>query len=563
MPRLYTLMIEDPLVWALLGLGSLGALSALVLFVLTLRGRRITGALWALPASLAVTAGLFASWVELGVVFGSMTELRSTFLVSMASIGLGAALGPALVGCALAGGLALCAALLLGLALLLRPGPGTRWSLGHALLPALLGAVGAPLLARTAGPLAAVVALAGVLPCVLGSLRCSRREARSSPAARRLAAGRLAVALLAPLGALAWAQALRIDSARRLFEIVGYPSTRMEQLATAWWVNATSATILASLLVAVAGAAIVVPIARDAWDRRAALGAVTFLLLAGLPLAPRALLIQRLAQARDAARPWYEDRVRELAAQGLELPTSTSVRVPKDMLSASVAPGSLLVDDQPVPFEGELRDGMNWPLFLALDGQAALGGGSLAFRGSVRLQIHRELTWSEIEPLVRAAAGARFTTAHIAVADSNGEMAVLVLALDGEPHPRAGTTPAPDSLPPTQESERLVELLLPRSSGPEAPPRVRLEALDGAWRMSAPGMEPELASLPNELEAGARRIKAEYPEDEDLLLVLAPTIRWQDLVTALDAVRGASWEDSLFPYPHLVIAQVVAAEEQE
>ena len=62
MPRLYTLMIEDPLVWALLGLGSLGALSALVLFVLTLRGRRITGALWALPASLAVTAGLFASW---------------------------------------------------------------------------------------------------------------------------------------------------------------------------------------------------------------------------------------------------------------------------------------------------------------------------------------------------------------------------------------------------------------------------------------------------------------------------------------------------------------------
>ncbi len=566
MPKLYTLMIEDPLVWAVAGLGALGAVAALVLFVLALRGRRVPGALWALPAALVAVLGLGASWIELGVVLGSMEPLHSTLVVSMLAIGAGRALGPALVGCGLASVLALGAALLLGIALLLRPGADTRWSLGHALFPALIGAVGAPLLARSAGPLAAVVALIGVLPCVLGALRCARREARSSPGARRLAAGRLAIALLAPLGALALAQALRIDSARRLFEIVGYQSSRLELLATAWWVHATPATILAALLVAMAGAAIVVPVARGSWDRRAFRGAAAFLIVAALPLLPRARLVEGLAEARDAARPWYEDRARQLAGEGLELPTSSSLRTPQDMLALSVTPDWLAVDGRRLERADALRDGMHWSLFQDLDEQAAaqqrVGGGLVGFRGSIRLQLHRDLVWGDLEPLLRAAAGARFTEARVAVVNPDGELGVIALSLGGEPHALAGTTPAPERTEPPGDGERFVELLLPRE-GPAEPPRVRLEALDGAWRLSAPGMEPELSSDPSSLEAGVRRIKDEYPDDEDLLVLPDGATRWQDLILALDALRGESWADALFPYPHLDLSQRTSEEAPE
>ncbi len=533
-----------------------GFLVLFAAFVLSLRGRRVSAPAWALPASLAATVGLTGGWLGVDTAVAVATQGGDTLGVSLVAAGAAIALEPALAGCAAAGGLALLAAWLLALTPILRRAVGTRWSWGHALVPALLAAGGAPVLGRFAGPWAALFALVGAFPCVLVALRCSERGLEEPEPGRVVGATRLAVFLLAPLGTLALAQALRIHAAMGLFRAVGFASveTKTSLMAAVRTQAMAPAAVLAVLVVIAAGAAVVAPVARSAWDRRAVVGAVVVLLLVAPPLGARSLLMDGLARVRQAARPWYEDRVTELATRGLELPRSTAHRTPERMLTLSAAPQGLAVDELPLPWEAEVQDGLHWPLFRALDShavqQADLGYGAVAFQGLLLLQVHGELSWEQVEPLLRTAVGARFFTAQVAVASPDRELRVLELELDGEIHPSAGSTPPPQpsEVAPAPAVNRFVSLTL--GSKPTRDPVIALEALDGVWRLTAPGLEPELARDAEELTEAAYRIKSQYPDEEDVLVRPVPSTTWAELVAALDAVRGSGTvKDPVFPYP--------------
>ncbi len=264
---------------AVLALGPVGVVTLLGCLVLALRGWRVPTVVWALPGILAVTLGLGGSRLELGLVLQAVAGADPWVATSLAAAGTSIALQPALLGSAVGGLLALAAAWLLALVPLLRRAPGTRWSPGHALVPALIAVVGAPLLARFAGPLGALVVLLGAAPCVLAALRCATREARGEPDGRAVVAGRFGVVALAVMGALPLAQAVRVQAASAAFHAVGHAaaSTKAELLAAVGQQHQSAATVLAALVVLVAGVAILAPVAR-AWDRRAAVGAALLLI---------------------------------------------------------------------------------------------------------------------------------------------------------------------------------------------------------------------------------------------------------------------------------------------
>jgi hypothetical protein len=546
-----------------LALGVLGVVALLVQFVLALRGRRVAAPLWGLPAALVVTVALGASWMQLGDVLALAGGHSRAFAPRLVTTGGAAALPPALWGSALGGGLALIASWLLGLFPLLRRAPETRWSLGHAVLPAVLAAGGAPILARFTPPIAPLIVLVASVPCVLVALRCARSEARASAVGSGLASSRFSVAVLATLGALALAQAVRIHSAWAVMRAVGMAAatTKQQLLAAMHHHHAGPATILAALVVLVVGTAVVVPVARRAWDRWAVLSGLLLLGLALPPLGARHLLADRLEQVREAARPWYEDRVEALAARGLELPRSTALKMPLDVLTIGVSPTELRVDEQVIPRDGELRDGLHWPLFEALDGYAVsyaeLVEDDLTFRGTLMLEAHGELRWDELEPLLRAVVGARFQEVALAVRSEERQLRVLDVNLVGPVHPSAGSTSP--SVAVSNDEERFVRLAYDLDK--RDPPRIQLEALDGVWRLSTPYMEPQLASDTAQLAVAARLIKDQYPEDEDLMVFPVASTRWAELVAALDAVRGpGNYEDVMFPYPRFVLAELEPAE---
>ena len=546
-----------------LALSALGVVVLLIQLAAAWRGRRVPAPLWGLPAALVVTVALAASWQQLGEVLalaeGHSRGAASTLVIT----GGAAALPPALWGSALGGGLAILAAWLLALVPLVRREPGSRWSSSHAVLPAVLAAGGAPILARFTPPIAPLIVLVASLPCVMAALRCARPEARASAVGSGLASARFSVAVLATLGALALAQAVRIHSAWAVMRAVGVAAatTKLQLLAALKHHHAGPATILAALVVLVVGAAVVVPVARRAWDRKAVVSGLLLLGLALPALGARHMLADRLDQVREAARPWYEDRVESLASKGLELPRSTSLKLPKDMLSVSVSPGSLTVDGLALPRDGELRDGLHWPLFQALDGHAvqyaSLVDDHEPFRGTLLLEVHRTLRWDELEPVLGAIVGARFQDAAVAVADERRHLRVLDLSLVGPPHPAAGSAPLHPA--PPDDEERFVRLGYDLSKF--SPPRIQLEALEGVWRLSTPTMEPLLASDTAQLADAARRIKDQYPDDEDLLVLPVASTTWGELVAALDAVRGpGNYEDVMFPYPRVVLGDEAAAE---
>ncbi len=549
-----------PFSLVVLSLAVLGLAALPVLAGLTLRGRRIGAPAWILAPAIVVGVGL------LGGRFGVLMAIEaagvddSTWVTSLLSAAAAYALEPALLGCVAGGALALLSAYIIAALTLLQRTPPLRWSFGHALVPALLGVVGAPLLAHFAGAHAAVLTLAGAFPCVLVALRCATREQRREPVGRALASARLSVALLAPLGALALAQALRIFGARGLFQAVGFAAANTKlSLLEAMQVHAAApAAVLAVLVVAGVAAAMLTPVARAAWDRRTVVGGVVALVLCLPAVGARATLMDALDDLRTAARPWYLDRPAELAADGLELPRSTAVRGPERMLTLSVTPGSLSLDGLPLSWEGERRDGLHWPLFRALDAEAVrqsdLGIEGLAYDGKLLLQVHRELTWEQVEPLLRTAVGARFSTLMVATSNERRELRVFELELVGETHPEAGSTqPAAEAPGAEPALDRFVSLTI--GGGDEREYLIVLEALDGVWRVSAPGMEPGLATDTAELSAATRRIKDEYPDQEDILLVPDPDTSWQELVAAVDAVRGSeSYADTMFPYPRLELS---------
>ena len=554
-----SLVVLGPISLAVIGLAVLGLVGLLVCFVVALRGHRVAAPAWGLPAVTVAFLGLFGSWLELGLVLELGERSQSTLAFTLTAAGAGIALEPALLGCAAAGVLATLAAWMLALSSLIRRVEGGRWSMEHALVPALLTAVAAPVLGSMVGPPAAVVALLGGFPCVLAGLRCARREVRAEPVGRAMASARLAVALLAIMGAMGLVQAIRIFSAKGLFDAVGSTASSGKTVLLVDLVRHAHgpAVVLAALLVLAVAAAVVVPVARSAWDRTALVGVAILVLLALPAVGARTLLVERLDDVRTSWRPWYLDRVNELADEGLELPRGTALRMPEEMLTLSASPAGLAVDDLPLPWDAEQQDGLHWSLFRALDSQAVmqadLGYGAVVFRGSLRLQVHRSLTWAQVEPLLRTAVGARYVTMLVAVSSADRELKVSELALVGDTHPEAGSTPppAPEHEAAVAPLDRFVSLVL---GDPEpVNPRIRLEALDGLWRISAPGIEPELARDTSELTQAARRIKDEYPDDEDVVVVPVADTTWGELVAALDAVRGLqNYEDVMFPYPRIV-----------
>jgi hypothetical protein len=561
------LLVEDvmealtalgPISLTVLALGLAGLLCLVGCGLGSLRGRRVPAPLWLLPAVAVATPGLFGAWFALGVVIEASSQARSTLVMAMVAAGSAFALEPALLGTGLAGVLALLAAWTLAVLPLLRREPSTRWSPGHALIPAVLVVLGAPLLARVAGPVGALVALVGAFPCVLVALRCGVSGATPQGPGLHLARGRFTVAALAPAGALALAQASRIQRAREIFEAIGFASahTKASMLAAMGTPLHTPAVVLAALLVLVVGAAVVAPVVRERWDSRAWLGAAAMVLLALPPLFGRSLLVDRLAEAREEARPWYELRVEQLAALGIELPRSSALRLPMDMLTVSVAPDGLAVEGLPLPWDAPHQDGLHWPLFRALDShavaQAELAYEAVPFRGSLLLEAHGALSWSQLEPLLRTASGARFVRADIAVANVQRRLSVIQLELVGAVHPEAGSTPPAQIGSAEGEPERFLFMPRPRRAPPMSP--VLLEALDGVWRISARGMEPGLARDTDQLRAAARVIKGQYPDVDEFGLVLAPDTTWAELVAALDAVRGdGTGMEELFLYPYVVL----------
>ena len=541
-----------------LGLGVLGAVALVVLLGASLRGRRVPAPLWGLPAAMVATVALASSWLQLGQVLALAEGHSPGFAPRLVIAGGAAALSPALWGSALGGGLALLAAWLLALVPLLRREPGSHWSPGHAVLPAVLAAAGAPILARFTLPIAAVILLVASVPCVLVALRCAHPEARASAVGSFLASARFSVAVLATLGALALAQAVRIQSAWAVMRAVGLAvaTTKQQLLAALHHHHAGPATILAALVVLVVGAAMVAPVALRSWDRRAVVSGLLLLALALPVVGARGLLVARLDQVREAARPWYEDRVETLAARGLELPRSTSLKIAVDLLGVSVSPSEITVDEGVLPVDGERRDGMHWPLFEALDRRAvryaSLMDEGEPFRGTLLLEVHRTLRWDELEPVLLAIVGARFQEVAVGVADEQRRMRVLDLALVGVAHPSAGTAQLAQATSESQEAERFVRLAPNLERLPQ--PRIRLEALEGVWRLVAPGMEPQLAGDTAQLAQAARTIKDQYPDDEELLVVPVASTDWGELVAALDAARGpGNYEDVMFPYPRIVL----------
>jgi hypothetical protein len=531
--------------WAQLVLGSAlaGLLFLLVAFAGALRGRRVPGPLWVLPA--AVTAGLG--------LFGALRQLDE-LLVRWAPDGRARDLGgllvragdgllPAAMGCELGGGLAVIAALALALRPALQRERETRWSASHALLPALIAAVGAPVLARFSAPIAPLIALVCALPCVVVGLRSGGRGERV-PVARQLAEERVTVALLAFLGALALAQATRIHAAMGLFFGVADPRAMLAE--TLHGVASGPATILAALLVAGAGAAVVAPAARCLGSWRVPLGVGAMLLLVAPALLARQALTDTLGLVRLAAQPWYIDRVETLAAGGLDLPLGASHQVPREQLTLLAAPGRLELDGRALVWEGELLDGMHRPLFEALDSYGVLYSslmvGDPTFRGELSLEAHRELRWGELEPLMRAMVGARFQQVWIRVSDDQRRLRSLELSVVGAPHPLAGQAEMASRKP------REAFIRVARDLGGQPDPRVEIEALGGVWRILAPGLDPEPAADTEQLAAAAARVKERYPEDEELLVRPLESTTLAELVSVFRAVRGEG-DDLAFPSP--------------
>jgi hypothetical protein len=550
------LLAQPGAILAVLVLAALGLLALLAMLGFAARGRRVPAPLWGLPAALVAAVALGVGWVQLGDVLALTGERSRAYAPQLVTSGGAAAIEPALWGCALAGALAVLAAWLVALVPLIRREPGSRWSPGHAVLPAVLAAGGAPILARFTPPIAPLIVLLASAPCLLVALRCSRSEDRDQAVHSGLASARFSVAVLAAAGALALAQAVRIHSAWAVMRAVGMAAatTKQQLLVALHHHHSGPATILAALVVLAVGAAVVAPTARQAWGRREVISGALLLCLALPPLAVRGLLVDRLAQVREAARPWFEDRVEGLATQEIELPRSTSAKMPSPILSVSVSPSTVHVEDAAFPRVGPLRDGMLWPLFEALDQRAvqyaALLGEGEPFRGTLTLELHRELRWVELEPVLLAIVGARFQDVAVGVTDEQRRLRVFDLVLSGQAHPDAGSAPLEPAAP--DEEERFVRLAYDLSGMPQ--PRIRLEALEGVWRLVAPGMEPQLAGDTAQLAQAARTIKDEYPDDEELLVLPVASTTWGELVAALDAVRGpTNYEDVMFPYPRIVL----------
>ncbi len=152
--------------------------------------------------------------------------------------------------------------------------------------------------------------------------------------------------------------------------------------------------------------------------------------------------------------------------------------------------------------------------------------------------------WSELEPLLRAVAGARFQQVLIRVSDGERRLRSVELAAVSAPHPLAGQA----EKAPRGPGEQFVRLA--RDLGERPDPPVLLEALGGVWVLSAPGLEPEPAADTEQLAEAARRVAEAYPDQGDLLVRPLESTTLAELVAVLDAVRGGDPEP-LFPYPRV------------
>jgi hypothetical protein len=528
-----------------LWLTAAGLMGLLAAFVGALRGRRVPGPLWALPAALVAAVGLSGSVQLLDAALSTLAPEGRARDLTQLLIRSADGLLPAAMGCELGGGLAVLAALLVASRPLLKRTRAGRWSSTHALVPALIAAAGAPILARFSAPIAPLIALLCAAPCVIVGLRSGTRGERDA-VARQLAAERVTVAALAFLGALGLAQATRIHAAMRVFFGIADPRAMLAESLQG--LASGPATILAALLVAGAGAAVVAPAARCLGHWRVPVGLGALLLLALPAFLARGALTDRLDRVRLAAQPWYADRVETLASKGVELPLSSSWSTPREQLTLLAAPGLLELDGEPLPWEGERRDGMHWPLFQALDRYGVLYDSLMlddaTFRGELSLEAHRGLGWSELEPLLRAVAGARFQRVLIRVSDGERRLRSVELAAVSAPHPLAGQA----EKAPRGPGEQFVRLA--RDLGERPDPPVLLEALGGVWVLSAPGLEPEPAADTEQLAEAARRVAEAYPDQGDLLVRPLESTTLAELVAVLDAVRGGDPEP-LFPYPRV------------
>lgn len=560
----------DPLMWfrdggvfmyVILLLGGLSLALAIGLVVLPILRLRVPAPAWLLGPMLTGAVGLLGTVVGLRMaqeaVLYASAELQGTLMAA----GLGIALITTFFGWFVAVIPLALGTLGLGVGLVVRPGIGARLTLVHAVGPALVGLVGAVGVAAFSLPAGALVLVVS-LGLVLASLRFpdaqhERFEARD---ARRVATGRLAVGALGAVGALALSVALRVTGISTAFQAVAQAPAEMRSELVAQGLSEASqggwAAVVAAVVLILAGALAAAPVSRWLVDARALVGAVVFVLLGGLPLVSQLLVAHQVSQAEEHTRPWWEGRVQELEALGITVPQAEQGAFLFEHQVLTAGPGGLELDGQTIPWGAQVREGVIWPLFEALDGRAvraadlAARTGMIDFDGGLLLEADAELSWIKLEPVLRTAGAARWMRLEVVVWDGTA-LEALEVGLVADAHPKAGTTPAWE--PPEEPDPEMVEMpdrfvewvIEEEDQGPQID--LTLRAVPGGWSLVDEEGLPGPADTP-EVVAG---LLMSWPEVDRVLVRPAPTTTLQEVVTLTETLAVAVPEVALDLRPEL------------
>jgi hypothetical protein len=289
--------------------------------------------------------------------------------------------------------------------------------------------------------------------------------------------------------------------------------------------------------------------------RTAVSGVVAGLVLAGPLLGWGVLEYQLSSVVADLMRDPVQERVDALA---LALPETGQSAYGGDRLIVSVASERVWVDHDDVASRSSMKEGLIWPLFERLDGEAQRqeelrhGLGDVAV--DVQLLADRGETWAALSPVMRSAAAAKMSRVRLVSQGPDGRGGPVV-TIRGAAHATAGTRQLPKPAVEHAMPDRFIELLLekPPSEEQAPPPRVSM-ALQraGAGTLDVDGELRTFASI-EALSDAAGRLSDEMP---GAIIELAPAgdVSLQGLVSAVDALQGDDWQPrfegvSLTPVP--------------